>query len=242
MKRILVLTPLIFLLISPLTFAISVDQDRFMVNQGEEFTWNVSFDHNVSEENVGVVSQDGINVENTIIDGRNVSVSFEVAADESGTYSVGLQVNHSVLGGALKVRENVFTSVGVGLAENSTVQNIDKKLSELEESTNLALGRLRNETDAINNSIVVLRENLTGSLEERTETISDLEDRIEILEKKVSSLREEVQQQQVRGTGHMIETGSIISGILILVFVGAYVLYRRKKGGEGEETTVDFSP
>ncbi|MFB6216962.1 MAG: hypothetical protein ABEJ72_08360 [Candidatus Aenigmatarchaeota archaeon] len=238
MKRIVTLA-VVCLLLPSLSTAVSVEQDRMVVEEGGQFTWNVTFNYNVTEDRVAVITPEEIDEEDTYVeDSRKVTVTFEVDDTvESGVYSVGLKTNRSVIsigGSETPITETVFTSVSVGTVTDEELHELEEELNSTKNVLSYYINKLHNETAGLNETLSSLEDRVTRILENREERLSELEEKLKRLKSNVTTLRKE--QSTDTPTGKILETGSTIGGILILAFLGLYVIYRRREGEDGGET------
>ncbi|MFP4116271.1 MAG: hypothetical protein ACLFTQ_03675 [Candidatus Aenigmatarchaeota archaeon] len=218
-----------FLLVSPISIgAVTHEQSAGEVEPGEEFEWEISSGGDDIID-AGVITPDSIALEESELDGSNISLVFKIEEGASpGIHVIGAEVVDEGY-----TTTSLFTAVAVDLASLDSISETDEELE-----TNLE--GLHTKLDL---SLEDLKENITGFEEEVSkseERIETLEERLEEMEKKVNRTEERIEEMEEEDgeesnvTGLFITRGSTIAGVIVLVVLIAYLVYKKLEDREQE--------
>lgn len=233
-----------FILAVPLASAgVTFSQDKHIVNAGENFTWNLTFDDDAPEILEVSAPKDIELIRNTTEENKNrISLTFEVGDVEEGPYSVGVRCAFPLY------FATYFTSVDVGVASKESLKEVNRSLGQRINGTEAEIrNSLEMHVQALNDEITKLETNYTNlqnRLHNLTSKLDGAENRIDKLESKL----QEKEDTTSGITGALLSRGSTLLGLTILIVLVAYLGYEKLKEKEKqgevevEEKPKDFSP
>lgn len=246
-KAVLFIASLLTLsIVLPLTSAaVTYSQTDYIVDSGGGFTWTLEFDKEIKK--ITVLAPENINPPDELNSGnffdsrKGVNITFNLNKNiHSGSHIVGVKIKLKSEEGYLPP-QTYFTTVAVDMPSNSTVEG---RINDTEDY----LTSLFNSVDTRTTGLEEKYENLSSDYEElenKTHNLrsqlQDSQDRIDRLESELESLNSTESPGKI--TSYITANGTEILGVLILIGIGAYVVYRRYlEGEEEEEVEVEEAP